>query len=96
VIKVVFFGVSALLSFYLAGFQGQAFASYLVDTPSGQNFTEETPKDVPPSTEVTLHLEKKMPESMGEVATSSDVSPTYQVPIIRLDSGRFENFENLS
>lgn len=96
-VSVVLLGFGAFLSFQLAGFQEQAFASYLVDTPSEQNFSSEAPKDVSPSTEVTLHLERKMPEpvSIGEVATSSEVSPTYEVPIIRLDSGRLPASEEL-
>ena len=77
--NAVFWTLGVFFSVQLAGVQEPSFASYLVDTPTEQSIGNDTkPQEIFKSTEVTIHLEKKIPEGVSAVESpnSSDVATT--------------------
>lgn len=82
IFNTVFWSLGMFFSVQLAGFQEPSFASYLVDTPSSQSLGADTatPQEVYKSTEVTIHLEKTMPEGISVVQTP-DSSTTSNEPV---------------
>lgn len=95
IFNTVFWALGVFFSVQLAGFQEPSFASYLVDTPAEQSISgDATPKEISKSTEVTIHLEKKMPEGISvvenpntsEVTTAPIPPASTEIPTLRLET----------